>query len=252
MHITEENLINIIRQEINEGLIKSYDIDMCKKYFRKKFPNIQRIVSLRNNPYLVNGVNAKAKYNDFVGIDLDPNNIDNFRSVIKTVNDLLGWFTGHIELGRKVKIGHIEYYFYNFNGVFIHLFDNGTAIDLNTFLLQDVQLSYFRIVVEAKFSEVYHHRSGEIFYHCTDASHLDKILRNGLVPKSQSNFPERIYLGKDVNEIWNMVGSNIHNLVILKVDVTDIRLFKLYRDQRNPTSVFTYDNIPPSQLEVIN
>ena len=49
-----------------------------------------------------------------------------------------------------------------------------------------------------------------------------------------------------------MVQGNLNDMVILKVDVSNVRLFKLYRDQRNPTAVFTYDNIPPSQIQVLN
>lgn len=41
-----------------------------------------------------------------------------------------------------------------------------------------------------------------------------------------------------------MVGSNLLDMVILKVDVSNIQLFKLYRDQRNTTAVYTYNNIP--------
>lgn len=81
---------------------------------------------------------------------------------------------------------------------------------------------------------------------------LPKILSKGLVPRSQGNFPDRIYLGKSLSEIKNMVAGNLNDMAILKVDVSNIKLFKLYRDQRNSTAVFTYDNIPPSQIEVLN
>lgn len=49
-----------------------------------------------------------------------------------------------------------------------------------------------------------------------------------------------------------MVEGNLNDMVILKVDVSNVRLFKLYRDQRNSIAVFTYDNIPPSQIEIFD
>jgi RNA:NAD 2'-phosphotransferase (TPT1/KptA family) len=125
-------------------------------------------------------------------------------------------------------------------------------ISLYDFLDKNPQLTSFSIILEAKFSEVYHQKPNEIFYHATNKSVLQKILTIGLVPRSEGNFPERIYLGKNISEIKDMVQGNLNDMVILKVDVSNIKLFKLYRDQRNPTAVFTYDNIPPSQIQVLN
>lgn len=250
IRLTESELHKIVTQ-ISEGLIKSYNMDLCKSYMQKKFPNIRRIVSLENNPYMEHGRIGKAKYNDFIGIVLDCNNISNFRKIIETANNLLGWFTGHIDLRQKVNKGYIPYTFYNFNGRFFCPYERGGGIDLNDFLKQNHLLTFFSIIVEAKFGEVYHQKPNEIFYHATDSSVLPKILSKGLIPRSQGNFPDRIYLGKSLSEIKNMVAGNLNDMVILKVDVSNIKLFKLYRDQRNSTAVFTYDNIPPSQIEVL-
>ena len=248
IRLTENGLKNIIKQ-INEGLIRSYDIDLCKSYLKKKFPNIKRVVSLKNNPYMDDDSNV-AKYNDFVGIVLDANNIENFRDIIETANNLLGWFSGHIEIRQKVKNGYIPFSFYNFNGIFYCPFRRGGGVYLDDFLSGKPILDFFSIIIEAKFGEIYHQRPNDVFYHATERSVLPKILKNGLIPKSKGNFPERIYLGKSLNDIKDMVEGNLKDMVILKVDVSNVKLFKLYRDQRNSTAVFTYDNIPPSQIEV--
>ena len=251
MRLTESELYNIVSQ-ISEGLIKSYNIDTCKSYMQKKFPNIRRIVSLKNNPYMEHGQIKKAKHNDFVGIVLDCNNFDNYMEIIETANNLLGWFTGHIELRQQVKGGYIPYTFYNLNGRFYWVNGRGGGMYLHDYLKHNPKLSFFSIIIEAKFGEIYHQKPNEVFYHATDKSVLHKILTKGLVPKSQGNFPERIYLGKSLSEIKDMVEGNLNDMVILKVDVSNVRLFKLYRDQRNSTAVFTYDNIPPSQIEIFD
>ena len=198
------------------------------------------------------GKGNDPQYNDFVGIKLDSNNISNFSEIIKTANNLLGWFTSHIDLEQMVNNGYIPYRFFNFNGEFICTTKRGKEISLYDFLDKNPQLTSFSIILEAKFSEVYHQKPNEIFYHATNKSVLQKILTIGLVPRSEGNFPERIYLGKNISEIKDMVQGNLNDMVILKVDVSNIKLFKLYRDQRNPTAVFTYDNIPPSQIQVLN
>ena len=251
IRLTEEELHNIVRQ-ISEGLIKSYNMDICKSYMQKRFPNILKIASLKYNPYMKRGKGNEPQYNDFVGIKLDCNNISNFTEIVKTANNLLGWFTSHIDLEQTVNNGYIPYRFFNFNGEFICTAKRGEEIDLYDYLGQNPQLTSFSIILEAKFSEVYHQKPNEVFYHATNKSVLQKILTKGLIPRSEGNFPERIYLGKNISEIKDMVQGNLNDMVILKVDVSNVRLFKLYRDQRNPTAVFTYDNIPPSQIQVLN
>lgn len=137
----------------------------------------------------------------------------------------------------------------NFNGEFIC---NGKKreYELNDFMSSSPNLLHFSIILEAKFSTIYHQQPNEVFYHVTDLDKLDKILQQGLVPKSLGNFPDRIYLGKNIAEITDMLEGNVNDAVLLQVDVTNVKLFKLYRDQRNSTAVFTYDNIPPSQIIV--
>ncbi len=247
--LTEDDLHGIVKQ-ISEGLIKSYSMDICKSYMMKRFPNILKIISLKYNPYMERGEGNEPEYNDFVGIKLDCDDIGNFTDIVKTANNLLGWFTSHIDLRQTVKNGYIPYRFYNFNGKFTYVGKNGVRMDLYDFLDMSPKLESFSIILEAKFSEVYHPKPNEEFYHATDKSMLKKIMSKGLIPRSLGNFPERIYLGKSVSDIKDMVEGNLKDMVLLKVDVSNIRLFKLYRDQRNPTAVFTYDNIPPSHIEV--
>lgn len=263
IRLTEQELHNIVKGVVleiigndviylDEGLIKSYDIDKCKTYLHNIYPNIKRIVSLEQNPYQHHKHPLPVKYNDFVGIVLDENNVNNYRDISETAYNLLGWSTGCVILRKYVKSGYIEYQFNNFNGQYLHTSKDNEEIDLDDFLSQNPKLVSFALILEAKFSEVYHQKPNEVFYHGTDKSKVQSILKQGLVPKSDGNFPDRIYLGKSVSEIVDMIGGNVNDLVILKVDVSNVKLYKLYRDQRNSSAVFTYDNIPPSQIEIDN
>lgn len=248
---TEEELRNI-SIEIAEGLIKTYNMDISKTFMKKKFPNILRIVSLDKNPYMENGEFKKTKNNDFIGIVLDYNNVENYMQIIKTANDLLGWFTGHIQIRQKVRNGYIPYIFYNYGNKFVCNDKFGREITLSDFLNENFTLGFFAIILEAKFGEIYHQKPNEIFYHAANPDVIHKILKQGLTPRSNGNHPDRIYLGKNLSEIYKMVGVDLNKKVLLRVDVSNIKLFKLYRDNRNSTAVFTYDNIPPSQIEILD
>ncbi len=247
------NIRNIAISEFHNcaGLAKGYNMDICQAYLQKRFPNIRRIVLLNNNPNVERVRVAGAKYNDLIGIVLDFNHITNFTEIIETAKQRLGWFTDQIDIRQKVKSGHIPYRFHYVNGNYFCP-DRRGGIDLSDFLCEDPQLSSFSVIVEEKFGEVYHQKPDEFFYHAADSGALNKILAEGLRPVSQGNFPERIYLVKKMSEISHLVEGSLNDMVFLRVDVSKLRLFKLYKNQRNTNAVFTYDTILPSQIEMID
>ena len=46
---------------------------------------------------------SAAKYNGFVGMVLDCNDISNFPEIIETTKNMFGWVTHHIDLEKKVN-----------------------------------------------------------------------------------------------------------------------------------------------------
>lgn len=228
-------------ENLNEGLIISYDINKSTIYLKKKFPNIIKIRSLRFNPYKRN---TTTKKNDFVAIDLGKD-FSNYREIIKTVETLLGWFVSEIDIREENKNGYIPKVFYKFNDTFQSrdsLFKDNIEFDK---YLSETPISSFSIIIEAKYGKRYQQKSGEVFYHATDKSFLKRILKYGLIPKSRGNFPERIYLGTDIDEIKNMVGQNLQDMILLEINCDGL---KLYHDEREGTAYYTYDNIPPDKI----
>ena len=232
-----------IFENINEGLIMSYDINKSSLYLKKKFPNIKKIRSLRWNPYKRN---TRTNKNDFVSIDLG-NNFYNYKEIIKTIENLLGWFVSEIDIKEYNKHGYIPRIFYNFNGIFeCHdLIDKYYGENGFDKYISETKIDSFSIIIEAKFGKRYFQKENENFYHATDKTFLKKILKNGLIPKSRGNFPERIYLGTDISEIQNMVGQNLQDMIILKINCNGIHL---YHDEREKTAYYTYDNISPDRI----
>lgn len=239
--ITQEYLY----EDIDEGLIMSYDINKAASYLKSKFPNIIKNRSLRYNPYKRSD---RPKKNDFVAIDLGTD-YANYKEIIYTVKNLLGWFTSSITLRETVKKGFIPRIFNNFDGTFecddlngVSRYDGENGFEN---YLADHSVSAFSIIIEAKFGKRYAQKSGEVLYHATDSSHLKRIREQGLIPRSLGNFPDRIYLGSDIHEIENMVGPNLQDMWFLKINVDGL---EIYHDERERTAYYTYDNISPDRI----
>jgi hypothetical protein len=96
-------------------------------------------------------------------------------------------------------------------------------------------------------------------YHVTDRKFLPKILKYGLVPKSKnkvSKHPDRIYLVINKNfliDISLMMEEfiPIEDQVYLRIDLKNLPIF-LRIDSQFDGGVYTTDNIPPNNIEVID
>lgn len=104
------------------------------------------------------------------------------------------------------------------------------------------------------------------FYHVAPAFLKDKILKNGLVPKSKNNFlkyPDRVYLmrattegKKDVCELAyelyeksaNKISNGMYSLFGIKSDGLDDVKFYIDKNLLGCDSFFTYENIPPKNI----
>lgn len=114
-------------------------------------------------------------------------------------------------------------------------------------------------------------KSCHYLYHCTDAVNINKILKKGLVPRSNNSlfvFPDRIYafkgdtLSQEQIEIMyriqmkhndDILGKKnpIENMeyYLLTIDISKMpQDVKLYSDPLSKDAVFTNDNIPPSAI----
>ena len=112
------------------------------------------------------------------------------------------------------------------------------------------------IFVEAKFT-VEDFRITEL-YHLTDSKYIPKIKRNGLVPKTHGNHPERIYFGKNLDDIYEMVGGKFEQgSILLRLNFDEygdeIRdKYVFYKDPRKSSAVFTLDCIDPKYIQIID
>jgi hypothetical protein len=111
------------------------------------------------------------------------------------------------------------------------------------------------IFVDAKFT-VEDFKITEL-YHLTDYKYLPKIKVNGLVPKTHGNHPERIYFGKNLDDIYEIVGGKFeYGSILLRLnfdeyaeEITDKYVF--YKDPRKSSAVFTLDCIDPKYIQML-
>lgn len=111
-------------------------------------------------------------------------------------------------------------------------------------------------------------KSGNTFFHVSPIRYVDKILKNGLVPKSKNNFliyPDRVHLiyndGNHDNpymmaDMLYTVDGNKHNngeYALFGVSTKGLDNVKFYRDWNveDFEAYFTYENIPPQNITFI-
>lgn len=168
---------------------------------------------------------------------------------------------------RGYFISHLEY----FDNKLIIIKDL-TNLDFNDKVFQ------VNIVFESKYNTAYTNKQ-RYLYHCTTEAVLEKIKRQGLVPRSKSkitNHPDRTYLALNVQECKNLIiqfieDSNLYSkedsefikqyklaknkFIILKIDTDGLNLQLMEdpncKDFWGVFGVYTTDSIPLTNIEVI-
>jgi len=253
------NRYSYLYENLNEGLIKSYDIRDVKKYLENElnFDCISNVTVLDRNVYFSR--RKKISDNEFVKVSLkaEPKSLLKYNDVVNACYRLLGWFTGGIEVNveRRDGKGYIPYIFFRGepykNGKIVR--DVFYAENVNYELAQFVALNKdnicgFSLIIEEKFPvKEYFYDETQTFYHITHKKYIHKILNNGLVPKSKFNYPSRIYLTNNIESLDDF-DFDAEDSIILKIVLK--RNQKLYVDPRC-NGFFTYENISPDEIEVI-
>lgn len=119
---------------------------------------------------------------------------------------------------------------------------------------------------------VYNNCDG-ILYHITDVNTYQKIIKNGLIPRSNQKgingdkYPDRVYFYTSKN--YGLLNSYAKDLfrfkpeitkaIILKIDLKDRKsyienyeatMYRFFDDPKGQNSVFTYENIDPACINV--
>ena len=117
--------------------------------------------------------------------------------------------------------------------------------------------------IEAKYGAEYDYKDSDdefsnVFFHATLDRKVNKILRQGLVPKDNGKLgvdrSSRIYLSKNYNDfLFYSVTKNDEDedYTVLKIDLRKTRNKpRLYKDEWAEDSYYTCDNIPPECISI--
>ena len=101
-------------------------------------------------------------------------------------------------------------------------------------------------------------------YHLTNDYYIEKILKNGLAPKTKNkieNHPDRVYVAKEKNISKNFIRQMflymknykfkpIKYIYLLKIDLSKCEDKRFFLDPSAPDGMFTYENIPPQCISI--
>lgn len=175
---------------------------------------------------------------------------NNFQLSIENLNSLLidrhGWFPS------KMRITNLS------NN------ENLLKYDLNYILDNYRYFNKIELTYEPKFDII--SNVPKKLYHLTFNSYINKILKNGLIPKTknrQTKHLDRIYLCKTKEDCLKLINQmKFHEIqlkrnfnvkwILLEIDTTSLEKFKIYQDPNYNVGYYTIDNIPPQNIKIID
>ena len=222
---------------INEGLLKSYDIDFVieKSYMQLSILNTDfTIDKLKNNTIKLTIFNFKNTLIDSIFNLLNSNFVNMF-----------GWFPSYLYLentvGQKTRMNYDEKYL---KRIYKYL-DN------------------ISIIYESKFNDELN--ISDKLYHISIQEHENKIIKYGIIPKTKnkiSSHGNRIYVCMDLESCYNLIGrmsfyffdSNPKintKWVIYEINTNELDI-KLYKDPNYLNKGgYLLGNIPPTNIKII-
>lgn len=156
-----------------------------------------------------------------------------------------------------------------------HTYILGTTSEFKDTLIRDMNnLGYFvsakfgnKMKFEAKFdtdvTDLVYNKFNMKLYHISPIIYKDKILRDGLIPRSQSKLsyhPERIYMSVDEKVSMNFVKhlySTMRNkklfdtLCLYEIDLSKCPKKRFMSDPNCRNAVYTMENIPPNCITLL-
>lgn len=209
---------------IVEGLIVSASLDKAESIMQRNLSGLEGI----------NGVDSQQR--GIIRVFIDEKLDENRLNFILKVADMLGYYPAGIGNGWTYK-----------------KFNKDIALNI-----KEGDREKYRIFFEAKYDKVIYIKDD--LYHVTTKDKLEKIKKYGLTPKSMSkisNHPDRIYLAIDLTGaefIKDCLDEHYPNskLITLKISINKIRDHKFMKDPNlEQYGVYTYQNIHPSAIEII-
>jgi hypothetical protein len=217
---------------LSEGLEKTYPLDDTINHLERW--------SIWESSTVVTFVENRSKIN----CNIDTITKPEFDSIIQSANTC-GYFpSGYLIIHNKEKNE------YNYEDI-IALIDNADEFVLFLEAKYDIQLD--------------NHDLPSLMYHISTTPHKDKILTNGLVPRTSKteklgSHPERIYLCSGMEHISALINHRKfikmgEKAIVFEVNIKNLLLkhknMSFYNDPNyNAKGCYTVNNIPPAFLRI--
>lgn len=238
-----------------EGLIKTTPPEKAKNLLDRFFQSISKNVNSKILGNITTQTSSKItiEKDDELIVSILPleDNKSNIKYLLKLINNL-GYVISRIKYKEKtdndiIPLNYNENYFYS--------------------LVKEYKnLEQFDIIIKPKF-DTGKQTSGKSkkLYHITLQNRVPRILKQGLVPRSESKLsahPDRIYFGRTLSDVTGLIHHyvNYYNLkketgvvmAILEIDTSNLSDLELHSDPNYKQSgVYVLDNIPPDAIKVI-
>lgn len=219
----ESRLKSLNVKLFKEGLIKTYPFDFA----------VQRLGEYGTVKLISNKIYLGLKKEYFNKIE----------GLVKYINTL-GYFASTFKvLSKDQEVSPDNYKNFNDAKEVLSAVDNAQQV---------------WIEIEAKYDD----STGDapsFFYHLTSKNALDKIKKQGLVPRSKSKksyHPDRIYIVDDLKSLSQLLiqfleieGKELSDYVVLKIDYNLTSKPKIYNDPNFLSlGYYVVDNIPPEAI----
>lgn len=218
---------------VKEGLIRTYNIE-------KYHTNLEIELNSIGINYNINILNKFIYELEILNVSELTNNILNH--IIEINQNLLGYYPSYIWVKNNGMI-------------------NSFKFDIKYL---NIKYDYIRIRFESKYEDGVFKNDieiPEIAYHLSPVKNREKILKNGLCPKSfnrKTLHPERVYLFYDLNDLSNLLTSlklndklkGVNYLYTLyKIDMNKDII--IHTDPNFTNGFYTTDNISPYNIKII-
>lgn len=239
-----------LNENLSEGMIMSYDMNKVENDLKSRFNNVKCVLNRSTNIYRL--PTSKPSHDKLCNFEIILTSFDHLDDIINTVKDVYGWFLSAIQLNKRDDLYFVDWG----DGKYLKAMEPNLNMDMFAYIYRFLRnnVTSISILVEAKFTvEDFHIKE---LYHKTKLKYINRIKKNGLIPKSEGNFTERVYFSKDIQSIDKMIGGKFENdrSVLLRLNYDEygdeIRSkYVFYKDPRDESAVFTYDCINPKYIQ---
>lgn len=219
----------LTEQKLNEGLIKTYNPDFVYRQLIKNLKHLDCEIFIDKEISRQHKINI-SEYKFPIEIQIHENITITDLLNIQKISNLCGYFISSIFFD-DLKFNTID-----------------EIVNVNNY-------NTVYIIIEAKYDVSFDIETlkNKYIYHVSDIKHKDKILQKGLIVKNKNKLSyhlPRIYFETDIKNI-EFLKQQLNGNIVFMIDITGIKDLKFYVDPNYDSGIYTFENIKPEYIKII-